>query len=159
MCCCDKPNVNGELGYKWQPNDNLSIRRPDPPTITDCDTLLYDEPGRCGGVDSHCHHYRLIGGACTWLLYKHGGGEGRIRLSNSLALRPILAALDSNARYWIFNAIYHAHNDGQMNGAGRMDEQWRKAAAEKRIKTRKLPHNRGVKVWREPELLLAEGRD
>lgn len=147
MCCCNTPNVNGELGYKWQPNDAPSIRRPDPPTTTDCDTLLYDEPGRCGGVDSHCHHYRLIGGACTWLLYKHGGGEGSIRLSNSLALRPVLAGLDSNARYWLFNAIYHAYADGQANGAGRADERWRQAAAEKRIKTRKMPHNRGVKVW------------
>lgn len=150
MCCCDKPNINGELGYKWQPNDTPSVRRPDPPTVNDSDTLLYDEPGRCGGTDSHCHHYCVIEGACLWLAYKHGGGEGRIRLSNSKALRPILDALDSHARYWFLNSIYHAYNDGKMHGAGRMDEQWRKAATEKRIKTRKLPHNRGVKVWTEP---------
>jgi hypothetical protein len=158
MCCCDKSNINGELGYKWQPNDSAGVRWPDPPTITESDTLLSDEPGRCGGIDSHCHHYRVIEGWCLWLLYKHGGGEGRIRLSNSAAMRPLLGALDSNARYWLLNSIYHAYNDGQMNGSGRMDEQWRKAAAEKRIKTRKLPHNRGVKVWREPELVAAEGR-
>jgi len=151
MCCCDKPNVNGELGYKWQPNDRPSVRRPDPPILTGHDTLLHDEPGRCGGQDSHCHHYRVIGGTWLALLYKNGGGEGRIRLSNSKAMRPILDALDSNGRYWLLNSIYHAYDDGKMNGAGRMDEEWRRAAVEKRIKTRKLPHNRGVKVWREPE--------
>jgi len=158
MCCCDKPNINGELGYKWQPNDTLRIRPVDPPTLNEYDALLYDEPGRCGGCDSHCHHYRVIGKRDIELLYKNGGGEGRIRLSNSTSLRPILESLDSNGRYWLLNSIYHAYDDGKINGAGRMDEQWRKAAAEKRIKTRKLPHGRGVKVWREPELVQAEGR-
>lgn len=149
MCCCDKPNINGELGYKWQPNDRPVIRRPDPPTLTEYDTLLYDEPGRCGGQDSHCHHYRVVGQTFLTLLYKHGGGEGRIRLSNSKALIPILASLDSNARYWLMNSIYHAYADGQRNGAERTEERWRMAAAEKRIKTRKLPYNKGVKVWME----------
>jgi len=158
MCCCDKPNINGELGYKWQPNDTPSIRRPDPPMLSEHETLIYDEPGRCGGQDSHCHHYRIVGKTWLELLYKHGGGEGRIHLSNSKALRPILDTLDSNARYWLLNALYHANNDGRVYGAGRMDETWRKAAAEKRIKTRKLPHGRGVKVWTEPAELTTEGR-
>jgi len=154
MCCCDKPNVNGTIGYKWQPNDTPSIRRPDPPELAESeqDALLYDEPGRCGGIDSHCHHYRVTRGTCLTILYKNGGGEGRIRISNSTAMYPILDALDSNGRYWLLNSIYHAHNDGKMNGAGRMDEQWRKAAAEKRVKTRKLPHGKGVKVWLEPAM-------
>lgn len=156
MCCCGKPTINGELGYKWQPTDAPSIRPVNPPTLVESDTLLYDEPGRCGGQDSHCHHYRVTGQTWLTLLYKHGGGEGRIRLSNSKAIAPILAALDSNARYWLLNAIYHAHNDGSMNGAGRMDERWRKAAAEKRIRTRKMPRSSQVKVWIDPALVGAQ---
>lgn len=152
MCCCDKPNINGEVGYKWQPKDNPSIRQPFPPTLTEYDTLLYDEPGRCGGVDSHCHHYRLVlsHGRSLDLLVKHGGGEERIRLSNSKALRPILDVLDSNPRYWLMNSIAHASSDARQQGEASANERWRRAAAEKRIKTRKLPHGRGVKVWTEP---------
>lgn len=152
MCCCGKPNINGTLGYKWQPNDAPSIRPTYPPTLTEYDALLYDEPGRCGGIDSHCHHYRVAsspGGALD-ILVKHGGGEERIRLSNSTALKPILAALDSNSRYWILNSIAHAHTDGRLQGAETVESNWRQAAAEKRIKTRKTPRRDCVKVWIEP---------
>ena len=52
MCCCGKPIVNGEFGYKWQPNDAPGVRESDPPELCDGDELIYDEPGRCGGLDS-----------------------------------------------------------------------------------------------------------
>lgn len=51
MCCCDQPNVNGTPGYKWQPRDKPMTRQVNPPDIQDGDTLLFDEPGRCGGTD------------------------------------------------------------------------------------------------------------
>lgn len=160
MCCCDKPTVNGELGYKWQPNDKPSIRPVDPPSLSELDTLRYDEPGRCGGVDSHCHHYRVVGTSFLEVLYKHGAGEGRIRLANSNALAPILAALDSNARYWMLNAICHAYQDGAQQGSERAGTYWRTAAIEKRIKVRRMPKQDRVKVWIEPKLITAEeGRD
>lgn len=72
MCCCAKPNVNGELGYSWD-GKNVSTRPVAAPTITDRDTLLFDEPGRCGGMDSHCHHYRLVKDIGISLLVRHGG--------------------------------------------------------------------------------------
>jgi len=80
------------------------------------------------------------------LLVRHGGGEERLRLSGPL--EPILAALDSNSRYWLLNAIYHAHANGQRDGRDAEAARWRTAAAEKRIKTRK--YRDGVKVWVEP---------
>ncbi|MFN3076880.1 MAG: hypothetical protein ABT940_08390 [Alphaproteobacteria bacterium] len=121
------------------------------------DIILYDEPGRCGGIDSHCHHYRIVShlGGGTDLLVKNGAGESRIRLSNSTALRPILAAMDSNARYWLMNSLAHGYSDGKARGSESVEATWRQAAAEKRIKTRKLPNGRGVKVWIEPAKMEA----
>jgi hypothetical protein len=52
------------------------------------------------------------------------------------------------------NAIYHAHADGKRNATQATDLKWRKAAAEKRIKTRKLRGAAGVKVWIEPAVLV-----
>lgn len=59
----------------------------------------------------------------------------------------VLAQLDSNARYWLLNAMYHAYSDGRQHGQDETREYWRKAAAEKRIKTRKQPGRDFVKVW------------
>jgi hypothetical protein len=60
MCCCGTPVVNGEPGYKWQFNDTPGVRPVNAPSLNDNDQLLRDEPGRCGGLDSHSHHYRLV---------------------------------------------------------------------------------------------------
>lgn len=156
MCCCDKPNINGEFGYKWQPDHAPSIRPVDPPTLSEYDTLLYDEPGRCGGTDSHCRHYRVVvsPGGSLELLVQHGGGKEFIYLANSPALKPILAALDTHARYWLLNSIAHAYSRGMDEGVQSTGALWRKAAAEKRIRTRKLPKSNQVKVWIEPVALI-----
>ena len=45
MCCCGKPVINGEMGYKWQPEHSPIVRQPAPPALQDGDALLYDEPG------------------------------------------------------------------------------------------------------------------
>ncbi len=34
----------------------------DPPELSALETLLYDEPGRCCGLDSHSHHFRVVSG-------------------------------------------------------------------------------------------------
>lgn len=146
MCCCETPNINGQPGYRWQPTDPPSIRPVHPPSLDEWDELLYDEPGRCGGgIDSHAHHYRLVkrSGSID-LLVENGSGRHRIRTAFHKQV-DFLAALDSNTRYWIFNAIYHAHGDGERNAREKTHDFWRRAAAEKRIKTRKLRD--GVKVW------------
>lgn len=152
MCCCGKPTINGELGYKWnQPDGAPGVYPVDPPTLEDGDVLLYDEPGRCGGLDSHCYHFRLVqnGGALS-LLVKHGGGEERVRFGWAKTMLAPLAALDSTGRYWIFQAAHHAIKDEARKAVCAESSTWRKAAAEKRIKTRKQPSRGIVKVWIEP---------
>lgn len=145
MCCCATPNVNGTLGYQWQPKDAPSIRPVNPPA-TDF-TVVYDEPGRCGGQDSHCHHYRVVGtGHSATLLVRHGGGDEQVRLSNGKGVHAALAALDSNGRYWLLNAIYHASAAGKREGEARESARWRQAAAERRIKVRKVRGQAAVRV-------------
>jgi hypothetical protein len=58
-----------------------------------------------------------------------------------------LTALDSNARYWIFNAIFHAQNHAARDARDSEAARWMHAAANKRIKTRKYPARGTVKVW------------
>lgn len=97
MCCCAKPNVNGTPGYSWD-GKNINTRPVDPPKLADRDLLLFDEPGRCGGMDSHCHHYRLVKtNLSTFLLVRHGGGEERMRVS--LPRGFSFDGMDSNTRY------------------------------------------------------------
>lgn len=149
MCCCGTPNINGQPGYRWQPNDPPSIRPVHPPALEEGDQLLYDEPGRCGGTDCHSHHYRLVKRSGSYeLLVQHGGGLERIRThlhSKCVGLLDGLAAMDTNIRYWMLHAIYYAHSDGDQKARDRTNTFWRKAAAENRIKTRKVKD--GVKVW------------
>lgn len=146
MCCCGKPVVNGEPGYKWNSKDNPSVRPVNPPALNANDQLLRDEPGRCGGLDSHSFHYRLVKsyGSLT-LLVRHGGGDQRLHLSGPL--ESIFAQLDSTDCYWTLNAIYHAYSDGKRSGSEKTADNWRRAAAEKRIKTRKERGGNSVRVW------------
>lgn len=145
MCCCGKPVINGQLGYRWQPSDNIGVFPINAPEIGERDELLYDEPGRCGRLDSHCHHYRVVKNCGLALLVKHGGGTERVRLTRGV--ESSLAALGSDDRYWILSAIYHAHADANLAARDRANAEWRKAAAEKRIRTRKNSRAGTVKVW------------
>ncbi len=151
MCCCAKPNVNGELGYSWD-GKNIGIRAADAPALADGDGLLFDEPGRCGGMDSHCHHYRLVKrGGVAVLLVRHGGGDdctGRLSLPRGFSFE----AMDSNTRYWLFNAIYTAYKNGTRAGRDGATQTYRKAFAEGRLKKRKMPGRDAVKIWIDPEV-------
>jgi hypothetical protein len=148
MCCCGKPTINGELGYKWQPDDAPITRQVDPPDVADDETILYDEPGRCGGLDSHSHHFRVtLERGRVYLLVRHGGGDERMEFGwKSTTLAP-LAALDSNGRYWLLCAAFHGMKDAASNARTEINDTWRTAAAEKRIRTRKHPGRDQVKVW------------
>jgi hypothetical protein len=154
MCCCGKPTINGTLGYKWQPNDAPMTREVHPPALGADDVLIHDEPGRCGGIDSHCHHYRLVKRYSSYyLLVRHGGGDERVSLSlYGNGMKEMIAALDSNARYWLLNELYSVHSHAERRGREEEDYRWRKAAADKRIKTRSYPKRGTIKVWIEPEL-------
>lgn len=145
MCCCASPTINGELGYRWQPNDKPSIRPVDPPTLEQTDLLLFDEPGRCGGQDSHCHHYRVVGNSPA-LLVRHGGGQERIRLSNGKAVVQALGMLDSNGRYWLLNALYHAQANARRDATQREYGRWMLAAIEKRIKVRRSKYTASAEI-------------
>ena len=148
MCCCEKPNVNGQAGYKWNFDDNARIRPVDPPDADGAE-IIFDEPGRCGGIDSHSYHFRLIKehGAIS-LLVRHGAGDEKIEyISNSRAFVSALNNLDSDGRYWVMLAMFHAQKDAARNAKAIESVNWSRAAAEKRIKTRKMRKNGHVKVW------------
>lgn len=143
MCCCGKAVINGEEGYSWD-GKTFGVRSPSAPEIKDTDTLVYDEPGRCGGLDCHCHHFRVVKGTDGLnLLVRHGGGTERFRLFNTM-LKP-LASLDSNGRFWMLHEIFWIQSQSAREAADKERLYWRKAAAEKRIKTRKCRDR--VKVW------------
>jgi len=73
-----------------------------------------------------------------------------MRLSGSKMVMPALAALDSNGRYWLLNALFHAASDAAHSATQQESMKWRKAANDKRIRTRKLRGTNQYKVWIEP---------
>lgn len=143
MCCCAKPTINGQPGYSWD-GKSTSTYPVDPPELQEGDTLLFDEPGRCGGhdqdgrhgTDSHCLHLRLVRNCGLALLVKHGAGQERIRVSTPPGVD--WAALDSNTRYWILASIWHAHDHGRREGVKKETLNWTLAAMENRIKVKKM---------------------
>ena len=153
MCCCGKPSVNGTPNaYSWDGREFMTWE-PNPPALKEGDELLYDEPGRCDKIDSHAHHFRLVKAEIfgLTLLVRHGGGDERIGLRDgALLLAPLAAASDSDARYWFFHALYRIHSDATEAALNKANAYWRQAAAEKRIKTRKLRGQSRVKVTVEP---------
>lgn len=159
MCCCGKPNVNGSPGaYSWD-GKSYSTRQPQPPTLREGDELLFDEPGRCGGLDCHSHHFRLVKCYGSYdVLVRHSGGDERFSIGVvGRLLVPSLAAMDSNGRYWLMHSLYSTREDMQRHTGEKVAAHWRKAAAEKRIKTRKLRGKGQVKVWIEPAAQAMEG--
>lgn len=154
MCCCGQPIINGQMGYKWQPNDTPSIRKPYPPATQEDEIVLFDEPGRCGGMDAHSHHYQVIKWLSSYhLVVQHGGGRESFRLSTTKHFLSMLESLDTNTRYWLLHALYHAYSDGEKRGQENTSSYWRSAAAEKRIKVKKLRNQNLVKVLVEPPRL------
>lgn len=136
MCMCEKPTINGEPGYSWD-GKSVSVRQPAPPQLQEGDALIYDLPGRCGhGCDSHCHHFRVVKNHTYALLVCHGGGEERIELGSRHGVK-VLESLDDEGRYWFLQMLYHVQAHASRVAAGKVGQRWLKAAAEKRIKTRK----------------------
>ncbi len=152
MCMCSAPNINGTPNaYSW--NDNRkSTYLPNPPALKDGDELLYDEPGRCGGLDCHAYHFRLVKSRYGYdVLTRHGGGDERFSLGSfGKLVAPSFTTMDSNARYWLLHALYSTRSEAQRSAEDAVSSRWRQAAAEKRIKTRKRRGTGMVKVWIEP---------
>ena len=152
MCCCGKPNTNGTpYAYSWDGKTWIT-REPSPPAIQDGDVLIYDEPGRCGGIDAHSHHFRLVKRGWQYLvLVRHGAGEESVVLGSPAHLMvPSLAMMDSDARYWLLHSLYSVQKDAKMLAECDTAHLWRQAAAEGRIKTRKQRGQNRVNVWIEP---------
>ena len=142
MCCCRKPTVNGQPGCQMTPDSKPGTYPPNPPEVEDGDEILYDLPGRCGGIDSHSYHYRLVKQyGNVQLLVKHGGGQEKIpHLSNAERVVDALSLLGPNEdlRYWLLNALYHAQADAGRKARAETNLYWQQAAAEKRIRVRKV---------------------
>lgn len=158
MCDCIKPTRNDEeRGYTIEDKA---------PALAEGDVLIYDECGRCrpqvngaGSIDYHSHHFRLIKhDNMTWLLVRHGGGTERIALGYAHKRIPeLLEPMDSDRRYLMLHAMYTIHYDAAQRAHENEAAKWQRAAAEKRIKTRKLPAQGCVKVWIEPARRADEG--
>jgi hypothetical protein len=154
MCYCGRPTINGEPhAYSWD-GTTFSTRAPNPPDLADGDELVSDLPGRCGGTDSHCHHFRIVkaryGGYA--LLVRHGGGDERHDLGRDTRIVAPLLTLDETARYWFVMRFYHVLADALRVAREAEARRWRTAAAEGRIKTRKQRGRAAVTVWiDEPE--------
>lgn len=153
MCCCQhtcgKPNVNGENGYSWD-GKHIGVHGVNPPDLDADDELLTDDPGRCGQLDSHAYHFRIVkcGGSFD-LLVRHGGGDERFYIGTRPAVASLLA-MDSNDRYWLLQLIYQTQERSARAAREQERKVWMKAAAEKRVKTRKNSRQGTVKVWIEP---------
>lgn len=147
MCMCKSPTVNGEPGYSWD-GKTIGVRQPDPPAIEPGDELLADDPGRCGGLDSHCHHFRLVKRyGVIMLLVRNGSGDHAYHLgSHRPGIKPLLE-MDSSERYWLLQLFYHTMMGHTRERVEATNNEWRVAAAEKRIKTRKVRNSDAVKVW------------
>ena len=148
MCCCGKPTINGEMGYRWQPNDAPTIRQPHLPELREGDVLLYEEPGRCGGLDCHSHDFRVVKRSANYqLLCTSGLGLTTVRLFRLMI--PALEPMESNARYWMLYALYTAHVDAAHDAMEMERRMWQAALAENRVKVNRRS-KRGVRIEIEP---------
>jgi hypothetical protein len=146
MCCCPKPSINGEPNaYSWD-GKSLSTRPANPPALSEGDVLVYDEPGRCGGLDCHSHHFRLVrNGGMYRLLVRHGGRDDERVEIPRFAVEP-LAPLDTNARYWLLHALYSVQRDSADRASDKTRGRWMQAFLEKRIKARRKNGRRWAEI-------------
>jgi hypothetical protein len=149
MCCCGKPTIDGEPNaYSWDGVTRLTYET-HPPAMIDGDVLLFDEPGRCGKIDAHGHHLRLVKNCGRLvLLSQRGDSAERLTLfSYMLTFAELLATLDSNARYWILHMIHSTAHAARRDAEESTRNAWAKAFIEKRIKKQK--RSGSYRVWLE----------
>ena len=143
MCCCEKPTINGQDGYSWD-GKNISRYPAIPPDLKEGDALIFDLPGRCGGLDCHSYHYRVvIHNGSDSLLVCHGAGQERI--DYLFGLVDSLKMLNNDSRFWICNAIFHASSAAGIKSREEERRYWKSAIAKKRIKTSRKKGN--IRIW------------
>lgn len=145
MCRCEQPTINGDRG------SHVLIA----PELADGDELLIDAPGRCGtppgcdrGIDCHAYHHRLVQNGCRYyLITRHGAGEERHQISYGTAAGiPSIIAAPEGAHYWLLHTIYTAARMASESASNATAARWATAAANGRIKTRKVRGTNNVKV-------------
>lgn len=171
MCCCAKPNKNGEPGYNWNPPAVPGAVYPaNAPDLPEGWTLLHDEPGRCSPtfkgkpyrIDHHSHHYRVMldDNKRPRLFVRHGGGTEEIGDSYTMPrFVQIMAGMDSDERFVFIMALGSALKDAARKASTKSTDYWRTAAAEKRIKTRKRRGSDEVDAWIELTPAQFEGAE
>lgn len=139
--------------------DNYAFRELEwrAPKVPEGDAILIEEPGRV--LDNICYRaycFRVSkGGLGDYMLrVRHGGGDEAWKLDYCKRTVTVLQALDSDGRFILLHSLMRAHQETRRVTAERVEANWRQAAAEKRIKTRKVKG--GVKVWVEPKVIPAE---
>jgi hypothetical protein len=145
--------------------DNYAVRERQwrAPSVAEDEEIIFDEPGRVlsrtsperpsDGVDCRSHYFRVTKPRFGFykLRVKHGGGEDSLCLKYDKRIIEALAQLDSDSRYWMLFTFLDVKDKTKTDTADAVNGKWRKAAAQKRIKTRKVKD--GVKVWIEPEIV------
>jgi hypothetical protein len=146
MCACNQPTINGQPGYSWD-GHTVTTHQVNPPELINGDVLIFDEPGRCGKIDAHCHHFRLVyNGRSLFLLVANGLGTKRIPLSNyGSSLVDTLSAVDSDARFWILRCIHSTVRNMCTATERDKTQVWATAFLSKRIKKQK--RNGTYRVW------------
>jgi hypothetical protein len=162
MCMCGKPTINGEPGYYWNTRAVPASSYPvNPPELHDGEMLVFDEPGRCGGIDSHAYHFRLAinTGGDIFVIVRHGGGDERFRVAAYMpGVRHLIEALkqtDTHGRYWMLHLLYDVHHDGADKARDAERGKWTRAAAEKRIKVRRRGGRATVEIVAPPAAVTA----
>ena len=150
MCTCDKPNVNGQTGYRWQPSDRPGTHPVNAPELHENDEAVYDLPGRCGRCDSHSHHFTVVkdyrGKRC--LRVRHGGGDEAYDIGSGFGnhRQGIMEALercaDDDERYWFLQTLYNVLRETKDEARTNERETWKRAAREGRLRIRS---KKGVK--------------
>lgn len=138
MCRCEQPTVNGTGDYKHH------LR---PPELSDGDELLRDLPGRCGReIDSHAFHFRVVKRGRYSLMVMSGAGQQVIDLGYRKTIPDTIASMSDDDAYWLCQAMYHAMDKHARCARNAEKSRWAAAAANKRIRTRKMRNSDTVKV-------------
>lgn len=120
------------------------------------ETVLFSEHGRIiGRTDFRSHWFVVVKEQFgrVHLLVKHGGGDERFELGYRENCIGGIEALTSDQRFLLFWTFLDIKHDAERNAQDKERLRWSEAAAEKRIKTRKMPGQSRVRVTIAPKVL------
>ncbi len=123
-------------------------------------TPVYSEHGRIlNNIDYRSHWFMVVKGyAGHALLVSHGAGQEEYHFFSGKGLVQSLELLTSDQRYLVLHGLWNAYKDGRNHGANDTATEYRQAFIDGRLKKRKLPAQRMVKVWIERKPITQEAR-